>query len=110
MPALINLVPAASVCRMRSCLNVFSGRSSDRYIEIFKSSMGECQAVFGNQRGGMRPPMGMGMGRPGPYDRGERFGPMGMGMGMGPMGPMGPPMGPFPGRGRGRNVKGITHF
>ncbi|KAK7113546.1 heterogeneous nuclear ribonucleoprotein F-like [Littorina saxatilis] len=94
-------------------------RIGHRYIEIFKSSAGECQAIFGNQRGGMRPPMGMGMGmgmgRPGPYDRGERFGnnpmPMGMGMGMGPMGPMGAPMGPpgpFGGRGRGsRSVKGF---
>ncbi|XP_076439927.1 heterogeneous nuclear ribonucleoprotein F-like [Babylonia areolata] len=83
-------------------------RIGHRYIEIFKSSMGECQAVFGTQ-GGMRPPMGMGMGmgRPGPYDRNERFGNMPMGMGMGNMGaPMGP--GPFAGRGRGgRNLKGF---
>ena len=52
-------------------------------------------------RGGVRPPpFGMGLARPGPYDRGDRFnGPIGlMGMGM-----MGPPMAPFPGRGRGRN-------
>lgn len=75
-----------------------------RYIEIFKSSMSEANAVFGNQRGGFRPPMGpgMGIGRPSPYDRNDRFGgPIGPGMGMG--GPMG--MGFNRGRG-GRNLKG----
>ncbi|KAL8597449.1 hypothetical protein ACOMHN_050947 [Nucella lapillus] len=86
-------------------------RIGHRYIEIFKSSMGECQAVFGTH-GGMRPPigmamamgMGMGMGRPGPYDRGERFPNMAT-MGMPNMGP---PMVPFAGRGRGgRSLKGF---
>lgn len=75
-----------------------------RYIEIFKSSMSEANAVFGNQRGGFRPPMGpgMGIGRPSPYDRNDRFGgPIGPGMGMG--GPIG--MGFNRGRG-GRNLKG----
>ncbi|PVD38868.1 hypothetical protein C0Q70_01493 [Pomacea canaliculata] len=77
---------------------------SQWYIEIFKSSMSEANAVFGNQRGGFRPPMGpgMGIGRPSPYDRNDRFGgPIGPGMGMG--GPMG--MGFNRGRG-GRNLKG----
>ncbi|KAK7502353.1 hypothetical protein BaRGS_00006306 [Batillaria attramentaria] len=78
-------------------------RIGHRYIEIFKSSMAQANAVFGNQRGGMRPPMGMGgmMGRPCPYDRNDRFGgPMGPGMMPGPMGPFG-----RGGRG-GRNLKG----
>ena len=66
--------------------------SSIRYIEIFKSStyeiggMGAMGAMGGRPMGGMRGPMGMG--RPGPYDRGDRYGPIG-----GPMGRYGGPGG-----------------
>lgn len=98
------------VCTICSVLHLHFA-FSNRYIEIFKSSMGQANAVFGNQRGGgggMRPPMGMGgmMGRPCPYDRSDRFG--------GPMGPPGMmpgPMGPFGRGGRGgRNLKGNTYL
>ncbi|PVD38869.1 hypothetical protein C0Q70_01494 [Pomacea canaliculata] len=69
-----------------------------QYIEIFKSSLGEATAVVGSQRGSFRPQMGMG--RPGPYDRHDRYSsPGGAGMG----GPMGAGFN----RGRGsRNLKG----
>lgn len=40
-----------------------------RYIEIFKSSLQEVRAAIGMPK--MR---GMGSARPGPYDRGDRFG------------------------------------
>ncbi|CAG5131528.1 unnamed protein product [Candidula unifasciata] len=66
-------------------------RIGHRYIEIFKSSMSEANASVGGMRGGIHPLMGVGMPRPGPYDRGDRYG-MGMGMGYG---------------GRGRNLKGL---
>lgn len=71
-----------------------------RYIEIFKSSLAEANAVTGRDRGFRS---SMGMGRPGPYDRNERFG--------GPMGPGGPVgMGGY-NRGRGgRNVKGKLNW
>lgn len=72
-------------------------RIGHRYIEIFKSSMSEANRAGGGMRGGIRPLMGGGGGmmpRPGPYDRGDRFG-MGMMAGMGY------------GRGRGRNLKGF---
>ena len=67
-----------------------------RYIEIFKSSLSEANGHGGMRGGGgIRPLMSGGMPpRPGPYDRGDRFG---MGMNM---------MGMGYGRGRGRNVKG----
>lgn len=56
--------------------------------------MAEANAA-GGVRGGIRPLMAGGMPiRPGPYDRGDRFG---MGMGM---------MGLAYARGRGRNMKG----
>jgi len=67
-----------------------------RYIEIFKSSHWEIGAGGMGAMGGrmgMRGPMGMG--RPGPYDRGDRYAPMG-----GPMGRYGGP------GGFGGNVKG----
>lgn len=61
--------------------------------------MSEANAA-GGVRAGIRPLMAGGMpARPGPYDRGDRFG-MG-GMGMGGMGY---------GRGRNRNLKGIFYF
>lgn len=63
-----------------------------RYIEIFKSSMSEANAAGGGMRGGIHPLMALGLSRPGPYDRGDRFG---MGMGMMGYG------------GRGRNLKGM---
>ncbi|BFZ17813.1 hypothetical protein BsWGS_20852 [Bradybaena similaris] len=66
-------------------------RIGHRYIEIFKSSMSEANASVGGMRGGIHPLMGMP--RPGPYDRGDRYG-MGMGGGMGY-------------GGRGRNLKGL---
>ncbi|KAH9495430.1 Heteroproteinous nuclear ribonucleoprotein H [Bulinus truncatus] len=69
-------------------------RIGHRYIEIFKSSMSEANAA-GGIRGGIRPLMGGMPSRPGPYDRGDRFG---MGMGMSGMGY---------GRGRNRNLKGV---
>jgi len=67
-------------------------RIGHRYIEIFKSStyeiggMGAMGAMGGRPMGGMGGPMGMG--RPGPYDRGDRYGPIG-----GPMGRYGGPGG-----------------
>ena len=72
-----------------------------RYIEIFKSSLQELRNATNFHR--MRQPMsggsGGGMGRPGPYDRSDRFG-GGMGQSMGGMGGYG--------RGRGRgNIKGL---
>ncbi|GFO33139.1 heterogeneous nuclear ribonucleoprotein f [Plakobranchus ocellatus] len=71
-------------------------RIGHRYIEIFKSSLSEANGTGGMRGGGIRPLMGGGMPpRPGPYDRGDRFG---IGMGM---------MGMGYGRGRGRNVKGF---
>ncbi|KAK7113545.1 heterogeneous nuclear ribonucleoprotein H2-like [Littorina saxatilis] len=73
-------------------------RIGHRYIEIFKSSLAEANAVTGRDRGFRG---SMGMGRPGPYDRGDRFG--------GPMGPGGGSMGMGYSRGGrgGRNVKGF---
>ncbi|XP_076458901.1 heterogeneous nuclear ribonucleoprotein F-like [Babylonia areolata] len=63
-------------------------RIGHRYIEIFKSCMAEANAVTFRDRGFRS------MGRPGPYDRGDRFGGSPMGMGFN--------------RGRGgRNVKGF---
>ena len=44
----------------------------NRYIEIFKSCLSEVQAVTGINRGGFR--QNRGMGRPGPYDRRDRYG------------------------------------
>ncbi|CAH1794102.1 unnamed protein product [Owenia fusiformis] len=78
-----------------------------RYIEIFKSSLNEARAAMGLPRQGGFGGMGgrggfgggMGMGRPGPYDRGDRFGGGGGGMGMGGNMRMG--------RGGGRNLKGF---
>ncbi|XP_055876218.1 heterogeneous nuclear ribonucleoprotein F-like isoform X2 [Biomphalaria glabrata] len=70
-------------------------RIGHRYIEIFKSSMSEANAA-GGIRGSIRPLMGGMSSRPGPYDRGDRYG---MGMGMGGMGGYG--------RGRNRNLKGL---
>uniref|UniRef100_A0A0B7AU52 RRM domain-containing protein n=1 Tax=Arion vulgaris TaxID=1028688 RepID=A0A0B7AU52_9EUPU len=67
-------------------------RIGHRYIEIFKSSMSEANSSLGGMRGGIHPLMAGGMSRPGPYDRGDRFG-----MGMGVMGY----------GGRGRNLKGF---
>ncbi|KAH9495429.1 Heteroproteinous nuclear ribonucleoprotein H [Bulinus truncatus] len=69
-------------------------RIGHRYIEIFKSSMSEANASGGLIRG-IRPLMAGVPLRPGPYDRGDRYG---MSMGM-----MGMPYG----RGRARNLKGF---
>jgi len=69
-----------------------------RYIEIFKSSLMELRQAS-SRAGGGRMGGGMGMGRPGPYDRMMDRGFGGGGMGMGG--------GYFGGRGRGRgNIKG----
>uniref|UniRef100_A0A0B7ASE3 RRM domain-containing protein n=1 Tax=Arion vulgaris TaxID=1028688 RepID=A0A0B7ASE3_9EUPU len=67
-------------------------RIGHRYIEIFKSSMSEANSTGSGIRGGIRPLMAGSMSRPGPYDRGDRFG---LGMGMMGYG------------GRGRNLKGF---
>lgn len=77
--------------------------AASRYIEIFKSSLQELRNATNFHR--MRSPMSGGgaggMGRPGPYDRSERYGgggggSVGQSMGMGGYG-----------RGRGRgNIKG----
>ncbi|KAL8597448.1 hypothetical protein ACOMHN_050946 [Nucella lapillus] len=69
-------------------------RIGHRYIELFKSCLAEAQAVTGRDKGFRS------MGRPGPYDRGDRFGNSSMGPGVGPMG--GFNRGPG-----GRNVKGF---
>ncbi|XP_076439857.1 heterogeneous nuclear ribonucleoprotein F-like [Babylonia areolata] len=70
-------------------------RIGHRYIEIFKSCLAEANAVTGRDRGFRS------MGRPGPYDRGDRYGGSSMGPGAGSMG------GSY-NRGRGgRNVKGF---
>ena len=45
--------------------------SSNRYIEIFKSSLGELKTALTPRMRGM---MGNPMGRPSPYDRIDRFG------------------------------------
>lgn len=82
-------------------------RIGHRYIELFKSDLGEANQTCRKMRGGIRPLMGPpGMGgpmgpRPGPYDRQERFG--------GGMGMMGGGGGGGYGRGGrgGRNVKGF---
>lgn len=82
------------VCHGSHCLQ--QSLLHSRYIEIFKSSLAEANAVTGRDRGYRS---SMGMGRPGPYDRNDRFG--------GPMGPGGGPVGMGYNRGRGgRNVKG----
>ena len=79
-----------------------------RYIEIFKSSLGEASRVMQMNSGMMgmpKPkPLMQGLARPGPYDRSERFmgGGMSGGMGMGGFGY---------GKGRGgRNLKGTNHM
>jgi len=95
-------------------------RIGHRYIEIFKSDLNEANNMSRKMRGGIRPLMGPMGGRPGPYDRHERYGggPMRGGfMGGrddyddfgGPGGPGfgGPGMGPGPGFGmRGRGGRG----
>lgn len=43
-----------------------------RYIEIFRSSLSEVNSVLGYTGNNRR--MGMGYSRPGPYDRGDRYG------------------------------------
>ncbi|BFZ17811.1 hypothetical protein BsWGS_20848 [Bradybaena similaris] len=87
-------VQFASPAIAERALEKHKERIGHRYIEIFKSSMAEANAA-GGIRGGIRPLMAGGMPiRPGPYDRGDRFG---MGMGM---------MGMAYARGRGRNMKG----
>jgi len=73
-------------------------RIGHRYIEIFKSSLAEAHAVTGRDRGGSGYGGRGGMGRPGPYDRNDRFG--------GNMGGPGPMGGGFRGGRGGRNVKG----
>lgn len=77
-----------------------------RYIEIFKSSLKEARdamCMMQRMSGGGR----MGMNRPGPYDRVDRFGGGGGGMGgFGGGGGMGGGMGPYGPRGKGRNIKG----
>lgn len=82
---------------------------SNRYIEIFKSSVHEAYGAVGQQRMGMRPLLSGGIGgmqRPSPYDRNNRGFGMGGGMGMGGGGG-GMGMGGY-GMGRGgRNVKGF---
>ncbi|XP_076458903.1 heterogeneous nuclear ribonucleoprotein F-like [Babylonia areolata] len=97
-------VQFASQAIAERALGKHKERIGHRYIEVFKSNLQECRAIFGNEQFGMRGPMGMGMGmgRPGPYDRNDRFGnPMAMGA-------MAAAMGAFGGRGRGRgNVKGF---
>ena len=76
------------------------GVTLHRYIEIFKSSLVELKsALTPRMRGLMN---NSPMGRPGPYDRGDRFGNMGGGMGGGGMGgSMNQGMGFARGRGRG---------
>ncbi|CAG5131904.1 unnamed protein product [Candidula unifasciata] len=72
-------VQFASPAIAERALEKHKERIGHRYIEIFKSSMAEANAA-GGLRGGIRPLMAGGMPlRPGPYDRGDRFG-MGMGM------------------------------
>ena len=78
-----------------------------RYIEIFKSSLGEATRVMQMNVGhmGMQKPKPLlqSMVRPSPYDRSERFIGGGGGMGGGAMG-----MGFGYGKGRGgRNLKGM---
>ncbi|XP_013408423.1 heterogeneous nuclear ribonucleoprotein H3 [Lingula anatina] len=87
-----------------------------RYIEIFKSSLQEAKnamnmmqrmEMMSRMGGGGGGRMGSGMGRPGPYDRVDRFGGgMGGGMGSGMGSGMGG-MGSYGNRGRGRNIKGF---
>lgn len=45
----------------------------DRYIEIFRSSLSEVNSVLGYSGNNNRR-VGMGYSRPGPYDRGDRYG------------------------------------
>lgn len=88
---------------------------SNRYIEIFKSSLNEAYGQMSPSRNMIRPlmagsGMGGGMNRPGPYDRAGRFGMGGGGGGGGGgMGMGGGSMGYGMGRG-GRNVKGNSMY
>ncbi|KAL8569539.1 hypothetical protein ACOMHN_002085 [Nucella lapillus] len=80
-------VQFASEAIAEKALGKHKERIGHRYIEIFKSCLSEAHAMMGRDDRGYRS-----MGRPGPYERGDRFGGSGgMGFGRGP---------------GGRNVKG----
>ena len=80
---------------------------TSRYIEIFKSSLAEARSAMAPRMRGPMGGMGGGMGRPGPYDRGDRFGGGNMGGGGGGFGGGGGGGGGGGySRGRGRNIKG----
>lgn len=77
-----------------------------RYIEIFRSSLSEVSGVLGYTGNNSRR-MSMGYSRPGPYDRGDRYGGGGGGGGGGGSGRFQPRSRSFKGSSFSNNMPGM---